>query len=646
MTMKTTAIKTLLFSTAILGAIGLGSVNTYASEIESVVEPATQEYIAPEVTQPAPAEESVHIIEETQEPVLEPAEPNVEPEVVEPTLNQNVEENQEPEVNPEPEKSIEEEKVIEQPAPTDVKETEQAQPNIEPIIEEENVVQNPEKIISQPKLEASEIGGAGNYQISAKGTGKIIVYVGRKTVEHGGVIGEISGIYSIMVKDGKIDEEDLYLLSLAEDSYLYATGTVTFEILPEPEQEPIVEPTPAPITETEEKEETPAPEVEEPALGQEKETPTVEPKEEENVVQEPAEIKGKYVGQYESEKSVGRTAEVYFDKDTNTLNFKGTGYYFNTNTPAPAPIKIIPGIQKRVLILDTMYQLVWEGNELISIKAENQGYSSQDDEINDQLSKYPVFSGADENDYDAKPLEKYEYLNIDDKNIKEATGFYDAEKLGFYYTDTSFGLDIKKLGLGSSTETALRVKNIKLPAQFLKTKIYQQEVGKLHYVYSFFKGSQRGGYDLVVIYFRLENDGTLTIVRDFHSIMTKGARYADIFAKIELGPINEPVIPEQPTKPETPAPKEEPKEIIEEEKHENLEKGATPANQLNVESKKAPIVKVEKEEAASERIENVKQIVEEENVPVTGNSLVHSKMISVLGIIISGLGTAIFKFKK
>lgn len=641
MTNKT--LRGLLYSTAILATLTGVSVNSYASEIETEVTP-TVEYIAPtEVTEPAPAQEpTVHI--EATEPVLEPTqEPTIEPEAQDtiepdtPALSETVEENQEPVVEPIPE--LFEEEKVEQPAPIqEIKETEQAPatPIIDSTEENKNLVQNLEKNISQEKQYASDLNGAGDYQIKASGTGTIVIYVGKKTVTIEGVTGEISGIYSINVKDGQIDAQDLYLLSLAEDSYLYATGTVTFEITPEVENEPIVEPeVPAP-TETEEKEETPAPEVEKPAVEQEKETPTVEPKEEEK------NIKGKFVGLFESEKSVGKTAEVHYDSESGMLNFKGTGYYFDTNTPAPAPIKLKIG-QEKVLILDTMYQLLWEGNELVSIKAVEQGYTSQDDEINDHLSKYPVFSKVDEKDYDAEPLQKYEYLNIDDKNIKEATGFYDAEKLGFYYTDTAFGLDIKKLGLGASTETALRVRGIKLPIEFLNTKIYQQEVGKLHYAYSFFRGSQRGGYDLVVIYFRLEADGTLTVVRDFHSILTKGARYVDIFSKVELEPTIEPEKPVEPTKP---APKDTPKEIIEEEKvvEEAKGKGVTPANQLNVESKKAPIVK-EKEDAAPAKVENVKAETEE-NVPETGSKLVHGSIFGVLGVVISTVGTAIVKFRK
>lgn len=652
-------IKGLLFSTAILATLGGVSVNSFASEIDQ--EPVTPEveYIAPEVNEtPAPVvdQEEPSIIEET-EPILEQAPaPNVEPETVEtlvpvnePISNETIKENQESEVTSAPNKESEEDNDIEPVTPAPVENVKEAgQATVVEQIEERELVQpNPEKVISQEKIMASDLNGAGNYQISATGTGKIIIYVGRKTVESGGVTGEISGIYSINVVNGQIDAQDLYLLSLAEDSYLYGTGNVTFEI------SPYIEPETPVVTETEEEKETPAPEQEKPAVEQENEKP-VEPKDEEKEVVQKSEVNGKFVGLFESEKNVGKTAEVYYDSTNQTLNFKGTGYYFNTGTPAPASIKIIPNLQKRVLILDTMYQLTWEGNELVSIKAENQGYSSQDDEINDQLSKYPVFSKVDENDYEAEAMKKYEYLNIDDKNIKEENGFYDAEKLGFYYTNTSFGLDIKNLALGASTETALRVKGIKLPAGFLKTKIYQQEIGKLHYAYSFFKGSQRGGYDLVVIYFRLEADGTLTVVRDFHSILTKGARYADIFAKVEMEPTIEPeqpatpVKPEEPETPTKPAP-EEPKRNIEE-KVETTEvkgKGVTPANELNHEpAKKIAEIKPEKEDAAPIKTENVKADENEEDVPETGNTFVNSNLLASIGVAISTLGTAIFKFKK
>lgn len=640
--MNNKTLRRLLYSTALLATITGVSVNTYASEInEPTNEPATQEYIAPEVTaEPAPVvdQEPVHNIEETQQ-TLESAETTiVEPEIPEPTLNEIVEENQEPVVEPIPE-FIEEDNVVEtNPAPVENIEPTPAPEvieNVEQESEEKELVQNSEKVISQPKVNISEIGGAGNYQIKATGTGKIIIFIGKKTVIQDGIEGEISGIYSINVVDGKIDAQDQYLLSLAEDSYLYATGTVTFDI------SPYIESTETPEIPTEEEKETPAPEQEKTAVEDEKEKPTIEPKDEEKVT-------GKYIGQYESNSKLNRTAEVYYDSKTNILNFKGMGYYFDNPNEKIESIKIAVN-QNKVTINGDMFELKWENGELIGFKAIEQGFTSQDDEINDQLSKYPVFGGADEKDYDAKPLQKYEYLDIDDKNIRDENGFYDAEKLGFYYTDTSFGLDIKNLALGASTETAMRIKGIKLPAEFLNTEIFKREVGKTHYAYSFFKGSQRGGYDLVVIYFRLEEDGTLTVVRDFHSILTKGARYADIFAKVEMEPTIEPEQPATPVKPEepTPAPKEEqPKKIIEEENVETTEakgKGVTPKNVLNVE--KSQEVKPEKEDAAPV-IENVKQEVEEENVPKTGNTLLHSNIFGALGVIISGLGTAIFKFRK
>ena len=434
--MNTQKIKGLLYSTIILGAITLTSVDTYASEIDQ--EPVTPaiEYIAPEPTEPAPVINEVHSIEETQELALEQEvlEPIVEPEVLEPItepvqetpiLSEAVEENQEPGIEPEPVKEIEEEKIIEPtPAPI-VKESEQ--PIVEQKSEEDKdlVQPNPEKVISQPKLNISEIGGAGSYQIKAVGTGKIVIFVGRKTVIENGIEGEISGIYSIMVKDGKIDEQYLYLLSLADDSYLYGTGNVTFEI--SSVQEPIVEPE-TPIKE--EKEETPAPNPEKPV---EQEKPAVEPKDDEKEVRAPTEnVKGKYVGFYQSNSELGRVAGVYFDKDTNMLNFEAFEYYLNHKSELPASIKIVKN-QGRVKILDVMYQLKWQNGELVGMEAEDQSYSSQDDEINEKLEKYPVFSNSDRNDYDAKSLEKYEYVNIDDENLVEDNLNYTAEKMGFYY---------------------------------------------------------------------------------------------------------------------------------------------------------------------------------------------------------------------
>ena len=202
--MNTKILKGLLISATILG-VGVINIEGYAEEI---VEPIEEVIETMEQTEQV---EAIDVIEATAE--VEPAQEQ-EQQIVDENTQEATED------------------VIEEQAtePTLVTEEKVATPMDETpkdIIEKKEQTAN--DIKNEIKYGVSE---AGNYYLKTTGTGKIHVCVGLKEyITSEGYVGDSSAVYVLYVEDGKILNQDLYELLMAEDAYILAEDGVTVELI-------------------------------------------------------------------------------------------------------------------------------------------------------------------------------------------------------------------------------------------------------------------------------------------------------------------------------------------------------------------------------------------------------------------------------
>lgn len=231
------------------------------------------------------------------------------------------------------------------------------------------------------------------------------------------------------------------------------------------------------------------------------------------------------VGVWVSLKQHKHSAVIKYNPKTTSLEFEGAGNLAGKTDGVPKSMKIEKN-QKTVVIDGEKYDLIWDNGTLTNVNSATKDIHYQNNDFKATLDVHSVFDSNSERITD--------YKVISNAEMDKLTEYPDATKLmqgnlKFEYTDTSYNFSYKNFGTAMMTKKY----TYKLPSDFKNTKVFKQEVGKFNYT-TVFQKANYGGYMMLVVATRINQDNTMTIVTELVGDKSKGARYFDFDINVEL----------------------------------------------------------------------------------------------------------------
>lgn len=230
-------------------------------------------------------------------------------------------------------------------------------------------------------------------------------------------------------------------------------------------------------------------------------------------------------------------AVVNYNPKNQMLEFENTKKYDDTRNTVDTKTKLEPikitKLQKTVEIENEIYNLTWENEVLKYITTATKDKVFYNNDFTNIFRAYAVFHGtADSLD---KKINEYTALNSTDLDnlVKDYNKLVKSDKavempkgFDFKYSNSNFSF-AGKIGFENPTKFAY---NIKLPDDFKDTAVFKQRVGEIHYQ-TIVQKHEKGGFNMVVFYIRINKDNTITVATDTRGAFGKGLRHADISMK-------------------------------------------------------------------------------------------------------------------
>lgn len=218
-------------------------------------------------------------------------------------------------------------------------------------------------------------------------------------------------------------------------------------------------------------------------------------------------------------------AAISYDPETQTISgdIKKADKTWNVYETGKKISITISKNQETVNIKGEKYKLNWEDGVLMNIENTWKNLSYQNSNVDNLLKSYPVF------DKNTDRITTYRML--DDSDLDSILQYDEnnklmQDKIKFDYTNNSFSVNWEKISTISGQQAVAYT--IKLPDDFKNTEIFKKQKGKINHT-TVVRKAEYGGYMILVIYFRINNDNTMTIVIEGLGNKSKGTReFGDI----------------------------------------------------------------------------------------------------------------------